>query len=539
MRNVTTDDAQSEVVAFLADPATYGLSHGEVAHLRTHISEIFIAGDRVLKVKRAVRYAFVDFSTLEARHAACEAEFHLNRRTAPEIYLGVVAVRRGVAGELVLDHPGRPAVGEPVEWAVVMRRFDEQQTFDRLAGEQALRPEWIDDLVDGMIAMHAGAEIYGAPYGGRKSLEDVIGENAIDMAAQPACFAAERVEALIAAQRNLLAINADLLDGRRDRGHVRRCHGDLHLANVVLWRNRPTIFDCIEFSDRLAVIDVMYDLAFLLMDLEVRGLRSLANKALSRYLGRQGEPEVLSALPLMMSLRACVRSKVTAMAIPGAKDAAEATRRTMLVEHLLEAAERFAAPAPRPCLVAIGGLSGTGKTTLAAGLAPELGRSPGALILRSDVIRKRLAQVPPERRLPEGDYTRNRNRQVYDTVYNEAAAGLAAGQCIVVDAVFSREPDRRSIEAVAAAAKVDFLGIWLEAPGPALKERVAKRAADASDATAEVIARQLAEETGPIGWIRLDASSESNAVLGKALARLPDKYRSPPCLRRTGSVGSS
>lgn len=527
MLNVTNQNAQSEVLAFLADPAAHGLKHGEVTHIRTHISEVFVAHDRVLKVKRGVRYAFVDFSTLAARHAACEAELRLNRRTAPEIYLGVVAVRRTESGKLVIDEPGRPAVGEPVEWAVLMNRFDERLTFDRLAEENALRPRWIDDLVDRIITMHAGAEIHGAPYGGRQGIEDIIDENAYDMTNHPVCFAVERVATLIAAQKKLLAANEHLLDQRQNAGHVRRCHGDLHLANVVLWQGRPTIFDCIEFSEKIAIIDVMYDFAFLLMDLDVRGLRKLSNRALNRYFGRQGNPEILSALPLMMSLRASVRAKVTAMAISAAKDATEAAQRARQVEHLLTAAECFAGPAPRPCLIAIGGLSGTGKTTLAAGLSPYLGRPPGALILRSDIIRKRLAQVLPEQRLPQEAYTPDCNRQVYETILCEASAGLAAGQWVIADAVFSRESERRSIEAVAAAANVHFVGIWLEAPSSTLTERVEKREADASDATAEVVSRQLSQDIGPIEWNRLDASTEPKAVLTKAFTILPEEYRSP------------
>lgn len=521
-----TDADQSEALAFLANPVTHGLREGEIKRLRTHISEIFLVGDRALKVKRAVRYAFVDFSMLAARRAACEAEIRLNRRTAPEIYLGVVAVRRSDDGRLSLDEPDHEKAGKPIEWAVVMRRFDERLTLDRLADQGALRPAWIDSLVDAVIDMHRGAETYGTPYGGRSGLEKTIDEDAIDMAALPESFAPARLDALIVAQRKLLAENADLLDARRDAGQVRRCHGDLHLGNVVLWREQPTIFDCIEFSDAIATIDVVYDLAFLLMDLETRGFRTLANRALGRYLGRQGNANVVAALPLMMSLRACVRAKVTAMTIAGLKNPTDAARNALQAERFFQAAECFARPAPRPCLVAVGGLSGTGKTTLAAALAPELGRAPGALLLRSDVIRKRLADVPPEQRLPESAYTTDNNRRVYETLLREATSALAAGQCVVVDAVFGREHERHACETAAETADVKFFGIWLDAPGPTLKERVTRRTADASDATADVVSRQLTGETGAIAWTRLDSSAEPGVVLNKARALVPESFRS-------------
>lgn len=516
-----TDDYQSEALAFLANPNTHGLRDGESKHIRTHISEIFLAGDRAFKVKRAVRYTFVDLTTLASRHAACDAEIRLNRRTAPEIYLGVVAVRRGADGRLSLDEPSHQKAGEPIEWAVVMRRFDESLTLDRLADHKRLQPKWIDGLVDAAIDLHRNAQSYGRPFGGASGLGKIIDGNATDMAALSDHFPPKRLAWLLDSQRKLLSNCADLLESRRDAGLVRRCHGDLHLGNVVLWHDRPTIFDCIEFSDDIATIDVAYDLAFLLMDLETRGLRPLANRALSRYLGRQGGVEVLAALPLMMSLRAAVRAKVTAMTIAELDNPPEAARTALQAEQLFQAAERFASPAPQPSLVAIGGLSGTGKTTLAAALAPELGRAPGALLLRSDVIRKRLANVAPEQRLPESAYTPEANRQVYETLSRETTAALAAGQSVVTDAVFSRESERRACEDAAAEAGVKFFGIWLEAPSPLLKTRVTQRTADASDATPDVVSHQLSYETGSITWTRIDSSAEPGTVLSKARALLP------------------
>lgn len=514
-----TESIQAEALAFLADPATHGEPTSGVRRLSTHISEVFLVGERAFKVKKAVRFCFADFSTLEARHAACEAEIRLNRRTAPDIYIGTAAIRRGPDGKLALDEPGRMHVGKPIEWVIVMRRFDEELTFDRLAERRALKPQWIDNIIDSMIAMHARADSYDPPHGGSLALRSVIDENEWDMRRAPESFAPDRLEALIGAQRSLLVANADLLNSRRDTGHVRRCHGDLHLGNVALWHGRPLIFDCIEFSDALAVIDEIYDFSFLLMDLEARGLRNLANRALHRYFGRQAGVEALAALPLMMSLRASVRAKVTAMAANSARDSVNSARQLAKAKDLFAAAERFVAPSGPPCLVAVGGLSGTGKSTLAATLAPMLGRAPGALLLRSDVIRKRLSNVLPEDRLPATAYGPEANAEVYETVRREASAALVAGQTVIVDAVFGTEAERRAVEGAAAGAP--FFGIWLEAPGSTLVARVAQRVGDASDATPEVISRQMTMETGLIKWRRLDASSPPEAVLAAAIASLP------------------
>ena len=215
---MTTDSpqaAQAEALDFPADPLTHGLEPGDIGHIQTHISEVFLAGDLVYKVKRAVRYSFVDFSSLESRHAACETELALNRRTAPDIYIGIVAVRRARNGRLVLDHPKHPCQGDPIEWAVVMRRFDESMAFDRLAERGDLRPRWILELVDAVVALHEGAEVEGTPYGGFEGLTRILTENATDMTNLPEVFAPVEVKTLTAATRASLSANAAFLDVRR------------------------------------------------------------------------------------------------------------------------------------------------------------------------------------------------------------------------------------------------------------------------------------------------------------------------------------
>lgn len=511
---MTERDPQEEIFAFLGDPATHGLSE-PVGRVRTHVAEVFLAGDLVYKVKRAVRYAFLDFSGLEARREACEAELRLNARTAPEIYLAAVPITREADGRLRLS-----GEGEAVEWAVKMRRFNETQTLDRLADRGELRPEWIDALVDAAVDLHTSAEVRPAPFGGAEGLRQIIDENAEDMGQLAEVFEPGRVARLIAAKRTALGANAEMLDARRAAGLVRHCHGDLHLGNVVLWHGRPTPFDCIEFSESISCIDVAYDLAFLLMDLEVRGLRPLANRALTRYFGRQAGGEVLSALPLMLALRASVRAKVTAMALAGLEEAREAQQLRETALRFFTAAEGFLSEAPEPSLVAVGGLSGSGKTTLAAALAPRIGRVPGALHLRSDLIRKRLAGVAPEERLPPESYTPESNREVYDTLLREAATALAAGQSVIADAVFARPEERGEVGEVACKAGVGFQGLWLDAPAEALRGRVEARLGDASDATTQVVDRQLRYQLGEIGWKRIDAASGTEEVARKAADHL-------------------
>lgn len=300
------------------------------------------------------------------------------------------------------------------------------------------------------------------------------------------------------------------LEARRRAGYVRVCHGDLHLRNLCLTKDRPILFDAIEFDDRLAVIDVAYDLGFLLMDLEHRGLRSAANIVFNRYLDRTGDLGLIAALPLFMGLRAAVRAQVSALA----GDGPEARRYLDLARSPLE---------PEPArLVAIGGLSGTGKSTLARALAPLLGRAPGALMCRSDVIRKQRAGVSDTDRLPESAYSRESSRAVYAALLARAEQALAASHGAVVDAVFARSEERAQIEDVARKAGVSFTGLWLDADPVTLAVRVSGRFGDASDADARVVAAQATYDPGEIRWHRIDAakSPDDARAAARAILRL-------------------
>ncbi|MDJ0942342.1 MAG: AAA family ATPase [Kiloniellales bacterium] len=493
---------QSEVAAFLGNPANHGPGIAEVERFDTHGAMVFLAGDRAYKVKRAVAFPYMDFSTLALRRAFCKKEVALNRRSAPKLYLGTEAITREAAGGLRLG-----GEGEVVEWVVVMRRFEQDGLFDRLAAIGRLTPDLTLRLTDAILRFHEAAERLdpGRALGGGVAGQRVVAEESLaEFAERPDLFAAQDVETLRALFRHWLDACGGLLDSRLAEGYVRRCHGDLHLRNICLIDGAPTLFDCIEFNDTFAAIDVLYDLAFLLMDLEHRDLHPLANLVLNRYVQRGDALEGLAALPGFLANRALVRAKVSASAEASQKDAAARARLEVEARQYFEAARRYLEPPP-PRLLAVGGLSGSGKTTLARQLAPRLGAAPGALHLRSDVIRKQLWGVDELAPLPAEAYDPGFGARVYAEIGRRAGRGLAAGQAVIADAVYAKPEEREGIAAVARDRGLRFDGLWLQAAPATLSARVTARRADASDADAAVVERQLGYDTGEITWRRLDA----------------------------------
>lgn len=507
---------QRAVIDFLSRPEAYGLGAGPVERIDTHGAVVFLVGERAYKLKRAVKYSYLDYSTVAQRQQSCAAELALNRRTAPELYLSAEPVVRDVAGGLRIGGPG-----EAVDWLVVMRRFDEDTLFDRLAARAKLDRRLILALTDRIVAFHAIAEPTPG-FGGQAGMADVLESDIENLRlGVPAAFNRPAVDAVAAECTAALDRLGSLIDRRRDEGKVRRCHGDLHLRNICLIGGVPTLFDCIEFNDRIACIDVLYDLAFLLMDLDHRDLSVLTNAVLNRYFDLAGEAEGdLALLPLFLALRAEIRAHVGVAAAAAQTDRVKAAQQIEAARGYLAAALAYLRPAS-PRLVAIGGLSGTGKSTLAYGLAPSLGRPLGARVLRTDVLRKRLAGVAPETRLSDSAYGRDMTVRVYAALYDAAAAALAAGRPVIADAVFADPAERDAITEVATRAGVPFTGLWLEAPPEVLEARIAARSGDASDATVAVLRRQLGYDLGRIDWTRIDVTGDVEASLKQTRAAVP------------------
>lgn len=513
---VMNGGGQEEAIAFLST-ATSHPSGEPVERFETHANLVFLAGNDAWKIKRAVTFPYLDFSTLERRHDACAREVEVNRQFAPDLYLGCVPiVRSPQSGRLAFG-----GEGEVVEWAVHMRRFDQSSLLSHVAATGEIGPALAKSIAETVIDSHRRAKSVVTKEGAgpfRRILETLSRSLADASAFGPAAAHSFSTQA----ERHL-ALATEILDARAARGFVRRCHGDIHLANIVLWQGRPLLYDAIEFDEAMATIDTLYDLAFVLMDLERYRQRRAACIAFNHYLWcSRDDLDLLGlrALPLFLALRAAVRAVVSAeRAGQQHGEAAEAARRQG--DLYLQLANEFLAP-QRSRLVVIAGLSGTGKTTLAAALAPELGAAPGAVHLRSDLERKAMLGVDEMVRLGAASYSPGTSGKVYGILLEKARTVLRAGHSVVVDAVYPRAELRQAIEDVATQLEVPFHGIWLQAAPERLVARVSARQGDASDADAGVVRQQLAADIGALSqsWHVVDANGTRDDILARASGML-------------------
>ena len=457
------------------------------APIETHISAVFVGAEEVWKLRKAVRMPFLDFSAVEERRRTALRELELNAPHAPGLYRDVVAVTRGADGAV-----GLGGEGEAVDWVVRMARVPPEDFFDAIAARGGLTPALLDALGDAVAAYHDALP----PVAKDQSvvLRDIILGNRLS--ANAAGIDAAVVQSWTDGALAALQACEEWLRPREAAGYVRRAHGDLHLGNLCLWRGAPAPFDALEFSEELAIIDLGYDFSFLLMDLDTRVGRDAANRVLNRYLARTGDCGLVRGLPLFQSVRAMVRAHIAAAR------GQHAECRTYL-DHA------FSYLSPTPAMVvAIGGLMGTGKTTLARALAPRLGAAPGALVLRSDEIRKRIFGVAPEAKLPRAAYSADASREVFAAMARGVAA--AGGHTVIADATFMDPRLRQAVRRAAGSTK--FFGVWLRAPLPELDERVAGRQGDDSDADVAVLRRAARHDPGPGDWLAVDATDAGVAL---------------------------
>ena len=457
--------------------------------LQTHISYVLLTGDYAYKIKKAVAFAFLDFTTLAARRFFCEQELRLNRRLAPQLYLDVVPITGSV------DAPQLGGDGSALEYAVKMREFPQSALASVLLARGELVAADIDALAVEVAEFHSGIDVAdaGGPFGTPDGILRLALRNFEEIEPLLAMDAERRdIERHREWTEREHARRREAFQRRREHGFVRECHGDLHLGNIARIDGELVVFDCIEFNEEMRWIDVMSEVAFTVMDLEDRGRADLARRFLNGYLERTGDYAGLAVLPFYLAYRALVRAKVALLrAAQGGAGAATAETEA---HGYLRLASGYARP-PRPALVVTCGLSGSGKTTLSGALLERI----DAVRVRSDVERKRMHGVAPlERtgaRVERGLYAAAATEAAYDRLRDVAREIVGAGRIAIVDASFLRHAQRDSFRALAAELGVPFVIVSFEAKEATLRRRVAERHArgtDVSDADVAVLEHQIA-----------------------------------------------
>ncbi len=479
---------------------TWGVPGATVEHIETHAAHVFLAGAFAFKMKKDVKLPYLDFSTVDKRREVINREFEINKAIAPGIYLGVIEVD-----------------GEPV---LKMNRFDNAALLSRRMGLGQTAAPLAGNLAVMAAAAHGDAPLRDVP--GADIMVGLGAQLSNAFTSSPDIFAPAETLEFHALFEEALQRLKPLLNQRTDKGLVRRCHGDMHGGNIVIIGDRPTLFDAIEFSEKIATIDVLYDLAFLLMDLMRYGRRDAANTILNRYLHLRRRSEDLSglaALPLFLATRAGVRALVAADLVHELAIGMSLKPRGDALDYF-RASIAYLKPPP-PILVCVGGLSGTGKTVLSSAIAPGIGAAPGAIHIRSDIERKVLASVAEDARLPDDAYAPQNAGEVYRAMFERAECALRAGHAVVLDAVFASEAERNGAERLAKQLHTGFKGYWLQASPEIMKARVSARHGDASDATAEVVGKQLHYDLGRIAWAHVDATGSMDQTAAEVRRTLP------------------
>jgi aminoglycoside phosphotransferase family enzyme/predicted kinase len=484
-------------------PARQGADQGSAgALIETHISFVLLGGELAYKIKKALATTFLDTSTLALRQRACQEELRLNRRLAADLYLDVVPIT-GSAGDPVLG-----GTGTVIDWAVKMRAFAQEGLWDRLAARGALMPVHIDELVRLLGPFHDAAAVadpagrLGSPAQVRAPLLDSLDDLDRLVSAPEGRDALKELRAWEASTFGRLEPR---LADRLAQGRVRECHGDLHLGNVTMVDGRTTVFDSIEFNDDFRWIDVMSEIAFMVMDLHAHGLAALAHRLVDGYLQLGGDYEGVRVLPYYLVHRALVRAKVALLRAAqfgaprarqdgaGAHHEGEAADQREAADHYLALALRFSRPAS-PVLMLTHGYSGSGKSTLTQALL----EAAGAIRIRADVERKRLAGLRPLDHSGSapgaGLYSEGMTAATYARLRRLALPVLDGGQHVILDATFLRRDQREAARALAAAQRVPCVILDFDADPEVLHGRLRLRAArggDASEADAQVLAAQI------------------------------------------------
>lgn len=454
--------------------------------IQTHISFVLLTGEYVYKLKKSVNFGFLDYSSLESRRHFCQQELQMNQRGASEIYLAVLPIsQQGETFEL-------GSAANVVEYTLKMRQFPQENLWTSVFDRQELSESHLEELGRTVARFHAESptDDYIQKFGRSDRIKAAIDgnyqatEKYIDRVQTR-----DRFEQTKEYTDRFFDQNRELFDQRIAQGKIRSCHGDLHLRNIATWHDKILLFDCIEFNEPFRLVDVMYDVAFVVMDLDARDRRDLANIFLNTYVEETGDWEGLQVLPLYLCRQAYVRAKVTSFLLddPGISDE-EKQQASENSQHYYQLAWDYTQPRQGRLLVMFG-LSGSGKSTVARWVAHHV----GAIQIRSDAVRKHLAGIPLNQRGEETIYSEEMTRQTYDRVLELGRLLASKGWSVILDAKFDRSIWRKKAIELAIAENLPLQILHCQAPVSVMRDRLNRRAGDIADATADLLDAQLAE----------------------------------------------
>jgi hypothetical protein len=473
------------LIQALLNPAAYPHTVTHIELIETHISWVLLTGQYAYKIKKNVQFDFLDFSTLEKRHFYCQEELRFNSRFAADLYLQVVPITGSA------QHPQMNGSGEAIEYAVQMQQFDGSQLLSHIADRGELTPAIIDQLAALTADFHKNAKAdksdshFGTPQETHHWFQGNFAH--IFPLINNEKFLQQILQLEHWGEQALLK-NKRLMELRKQQGFIRECHGDLHLGNITLIDGKVTPFDGIEFNPGLHWIDVISEIAFVVMDLQQRGLNQLAHRFLNRYLSASGDYDGLTLLPYYLVYRALVRCKVALLCWEQHKNPQDLQE----AESYANLAESFS-QSKLPRLLITHGYSGSGKSTFSA----QIAENQGIIHLRSDIERKRLidqSQKSAGNEVNQGLYTAENVLLVYRRLVELASSILDAGFSVLIDAAFLQSSQRELFAALAAEKQVDFVILDFYAPELELKRRISARQQsgnDASEATLAVLEHQL------------------------------------------------
>lgn len=518
-------DTHAQLVDWLSNRDAYPSRPESVQQIETHISQVFLAGDFAYKLKKPLKFDFLDFSTPAARERACREELRLNRRLAPGIYLDVVPVTRGCEGHFEID-----GQGEPVDWLVVMKRMPPQEMLDARIRDDKLTPADVDRVSQHLAAFYRGlqpASISAVKY--RERFLKHVRQNRDELLKGRHALPREIVQRVHGYQLQLLQLHPELFDERVANGRVVDGHGDLRPEHICL-TDPVAIFDCIEFSEEFRTIDIADELAFLAMECDLIGASWVGEQMRSKLQEMTGDHPPQQLVPFYKAYRASVRAKVAALRFDQLDGTAKATAYDEALAHL-KLADQYVSKLARPIVLAMGGLSGTGKSYLGRALSDTFSTE----MIRSDVVRREISDKSTEanaagpQQVDQGRYSAESRERVYREMFRRGAELHRERVSIVLDATFAKASQLAAARELASVPDAIFLAIECQCPEEVARQRIADRLAsgdDVSEARADVYERQRASwEAWPleIPQIQIDTTLPLEAQVAQVTARLKQR----------------